>query len=140
MITVDLNDLNLSYKIMPPNFIERSLENHCNKIKCTKCKYYSSSYGNCNLLYTLGHNLMRTDEEYIVISNEESHFIYNQDVYCRSKLCKECRYNGLIYNERGQLVNCYVARIVAHRIITGEIARNQYKIKNVELQSIQGGE
>ena len=130
MIIVDLDKLGISYKIIPPGSMERSLENHCSKTNCEECKYNLLPYENCELIYTVRHNLMQTDEKYITISDEEGRFICNQDVYCHGRLCKECRYDRLIYDKDGKTIDCAMARIIAHRIIRGTITRDQYEIRN----------
>lgn len=135
MIIVNLDELNLPCKEIPSSFINEALEKHCNKTKCTDCKYNKLiPYENCETAYALGHNLMRIDyeEKYIIISNEELRFICNQNIYCSTGFCAECRYNYLIYNEDDDTLNCTIARIIAHRIITGEITRDQYIVTKGE--------
>lgn len=128
MIIIDLNELEL-YKIIPSSFIEKSLEKHCNKTKCEDCKYLMS-YKTCKTAYALEHNLMRIGrKKYFAISDEERRFIYNIEEYCHGKACSKCRYTNLVYDKGGNTLNCSISRIVAHRIIKGEITRDQYEIR-----------
>ena len=132
MVVVDLDELNLPYKIMPPNFIDESLEKHCNRTNCDDCKYDRIvPYETCRTAYIYGHNLMKIgpNEKYAIISDEERHFIRNQNIYCASgtcKSCSECRYTYLIYDKDGKTLGCAATRVIAHRIVTGEITRDQY--------------
>lgn len=134
MIIINLNKLEMPYKIISPRFIDKSLEKHCDKIKCRNCKYDKLAPREvCKTAYIYGHNLMPIisyDRKYTVISDEERHLIYNQHKYCWDTFCEKCRYNHcLIRDENGDPLNCITSRIIAHRIITGEITKDQYKIK-----------
>ena len=134
MIIVNLNKLNIPYVMMPFSFVDRSLNKHCNEIECNNCKY-KKPLENCRISYVYGHNLVRMgySNKYIIISDEERHLLYNQNIYCcnNTASCDKCRYDSLIYNENGSRIECTIGHIIAHRIIKGEITQDQYEIREV---------
>lgn len=135
MIVVDLDNLKISYKTIPSSIMNELIRKHCNKVKCLDCKY-REPLEDCELSYVYGHNLVKIDrEKYAIISNEERHLIDNQNMYCYNTYCYsntyciDCKYNHLIYDKDGSPLDCDIARVIAHRILKGEITKDQYEIR-----------
>ena len=130
MIMVDLDKLG-PYKIISSDFMDKIFRKHCNKVRCNDCKYDKLvPYENCRTAFLYGHNLMKVDSEdrYLIISDEERYFIHNKNIYCANDVhsCNECRYCDLIYDKNGSSLGCTASRVIAHRIIKGEITKDQY--------------
>lgn len=117
--------------------IERAdiMHKHCEHFDCCECKYYkflpNNEYGmeDCVHIYFLFHNYLVIGDRMYEITDEEKHIIMQLDKYCHNKVCTACRYgNEIIRDTEGRKILCAVERIIAHKIIRGEITKDQYDI------------